>query len=276
MISRLALILLSFLSVHIAPVSASDLFIEVDPEIAKRAEQYNSRFMGEHLFHSKRHRIVTVNWQELLTSGEVVVTPFPGEESLSLLSTEVKSRRSGSAFSWIGGLRYPEIHKPRSEWNESDLRQLEDSGFSLESLQATAGATRLHILMWDQSPRNESMLRVGPGRAQSSQNNADNGIGLRRPPDGQEVSPGGEWSEFASVRGQFDFQPIGGSLIRLEPLPNSPRYHLVYELDPTKQFETIDSKPTPEQSERRREYERHMRRYESMQQTGPIRGSFDD
>lgn len=239
-----------------------ELLQAVNEAKARQLIQYNSPWLQAELYFAKRSRIVTVNASLLLTDDDFTVTPF--DDIAPLHVTKGNVQRYEEAFSWVG-------------WIIADLP---------EAVRAAGvrQAINLYGLAWDTdefgraSESSENRFQFSP---QWTFDFFDRPIlGLR---EGQGLATGPppqtpaeiarhkallklNKSAFYSVSADFQLL-LPNARYRLAPLKYTPKYSVIFELDPAKLVPiTLDRPPsgepitrTPDDRVKISEYENFIR-----------------
>jgi len=212
---------------------AEEFLQQVDARIEAAASDYSSRFLDEQLYFAKRHRIVEVNVPMLRETSIDGLTLFEGDEKVSLRREERRESQIHGVTMWIGNIVLPGGSLARDQWSEAEIEQIEKNGLTIEQLISFVGRVELQILYWD--------IDSVTGEAYPSAERRDQQFGPA-PISGVPVGDVKKQA-FASVRGQIDLSILGRGIYRLEPLRNSPKYHILYEVDPTKTYGLVETNP---------------------------------
>ncbi len=258
-----------------------ELFNVVNSETYDRAVAHNPRFIAEKLYFSSRHWLVEVNAESLVSQQEVLLNVADDVESFTLKRADLRVKRGGTSFTWQGHIMFPSRTAPKEAWSEETLSQLEAQGLSFEQFIDMIGQTRLHVLYWDVAPTGIAILAAKSHASDSRSGDEPVSVSGSTSAMGPSVAQQQGTDRlrmttrnaFAAVRGEFNLQPVGAGVFRLEPLPYSPRYHLLYEVDQSRDFLIMDEEPTGEVLRRKQQYDRHMESVPEAQ-TRPVRGEF--
>lgn len=231
-----------------------ELLKEVDEDRIKKISDYNSHFLGDAAYFAKRYRIVEVNSDLFFGDEAFSITPF--EDISVVVARDSLKERAGSA-TWHGTIIDPYVSMSDLEVSEEQLAQ---EGTSKISVYKALLGLRFGLMDWDSDGQT--------GNAYPSYENK----GLqtsRRPvevPDLQTFKK----HAFRSVIGLTNLDVFQLGQYMLVPLQFTPKYHLIYEMDPQKRFfvpedDTDQSFHAKEQREKSRafdDYKKTLPKYE--------------
>jgi len=200
-------------------VNASEiLWRAVSESEAHEATQLNQRFLLDELFTSKRHQIVVVDHGKLDSKSDLVLTLFDYDP---VVLNNTKLHKERGYVRWTGSLVL------------GDMFSLESSQDTLtgEILSAEFVAAAIKGLSEITFTRAAWGIRDKPGQSALTpiwEHEADSVVGRN--------------STIFTTRGNFRVFPVEADF-ELKPLPNSPQYHLLKEVDPSKIYGGLDSAP---------------------------------
>ena len=254
---RFAILVLCFLPlVSQGADGTRELLSQVSPERAQALSDYNAVFLQEHLYFSKRHRIVEVDTDLLLEADAFTITPFDDVTPLEIVAERLSTHED---------LISVKAHIVDSISPESEL-------LSSSEIDRSAVVT-MHA--WDLYASNEAVLSMQNSMAfrlatQRIENDAPDGSGpvpsinLDFAEDGEPPSTPEETEQFEQNNSlqKRQFYSVNtliiapdGARYLVTPLRFTPRYSVIQEIDPSKLLSTrIDGPPegsdSPSQEEK--------------------------
>lgn len=226
----------------IAPLARAqnlpELLQAVDASKARRLVEYNSPWLQAELYSARRSRVVSVDTTILMRDDDFALTPFDDVEPLHITKGNVQ--RYDEAFSWGG-------------WIAADLPEVARAA-------GVRQAINLYGLAWD---TDES------GRASEASSNRfqfspqwtfdffDQPI-LKTPEGGQAIATGPppqtaqeiarhkellKLNKRAFYSVTADFQVFPSTRYRLVPMKYTPKYSVLFEIDPEKAVPIAREKP---------------------------------
>ncbi len=239
--SLILILLLTPLWAQGAP-KLKELLVEVNSNKAQRIADYNSVFLQKTLYFASRHRIVKADTKLLLKGDEFTVTPFDDVEPLHVITEPLQSQQRHGDF----------FHFNANVVLESDAPiapLVADYSFLI-------GA---HA--YDLNESGEALISISNRFKYSPYWNFDefDRPVLETPPDGQRAFAGSppespedieqhkklkklKKHKFYSVR--TTISTLDGKTYVVKPLKYTPKYSVVYEVDPAvSSFVQIDADP---------------------------------
>ncbi len=236
-------ILLAINTVGLA--QAKELLVSVRNDKAHKIEEYNNIFLKKRLYFASRHRIVTID-TSLLSKREIDFTITPFEDVQITVSTkEVIEKPHRGTVSWKG-----EMHVSGLEDALSQLTDAERSYLSVKELKYALSDINLFISTWDIDKETGIATRSTERKGSVSPEPTP----IPKLPDLRK-------NAFKSVGGNFTIIPSGKRYV-LTPLKYSPKYHVIYEIDPKKSYPTSDdpnTKISQENKNKAMEYKQYLK-----------------
>lgn len=237
-----------------------ELLKDVNVNKTERLEDYNAAYLKEVLYFASRHRIVKADEKLLAKNEEIAITPFPDVKSL-IYSVDNLAEKQDSNY-WKGVLQLPqELQK-----------EADEQGFQF--------TTRIYFDSWD-IDKNGNALISSQHQFKHSRNwtfneegqailsDKDGGLVIAGPPP---TTPEDiawhkkiaklEKHAFSSARAIF--QDIDGTKYVLKPLKFTPKYSVLYELDPNKMFPIEDDTGRLDREIQNISEQKRMEEYEAM------------
>lgn len=210
---------------------AQETFRPVDDLTADRVKNYNNRFISDRLYFAKRHRIVEVDIESLRQSERSTITLFEGGNQYEIQRRQLAKSQIYGASRWVGNVVLPDSSLSEDNLSADELEDISKSGMTLDQINSQIGRVELFMLEWD--------VNVQTGEAIPSAERRSKALSPTQTQD----SENGTYIEgaFSSLSGDIDLSAEGGGLYRIEALENSPRYHLLYEVDNSKTFGAIET-----------------------------------
>jgi hypothetical protein len=195
-----------------------ELLIPVDPGIHSRFAERSNFDLREALYFAKRYRIVQIDF-ELLDKADAkfTITAFP-QAAVTVQTTNIATPATfGANREWQGTLLEPRIH-PQAVSDDVDSRQLEDLVNRIilwvsDEARDVPPALKREL---DAEHSRQPLISNAPQGAQAHASGAAV-MKIRTP------TLSGKW-----------FAPALQTNIRVMPVPEDPRYHVVYEEDRNK------------------------------------------
>lgn len=228
-----------------------ELLHPVDYEKSKKIQEYNGKYFKEITYFSSRYSIVRVNDDLLLNSksnDEFTITPFVGETFHIITKSLV--RKPGERAFWRGELVFPGLSDPRAEL-ESKTED-ERAGLTVEQAMSILFGINISIFSWD---RNLDTDEVTIAYKTVSGN-------LQKEPKENHIPTRIKRNDFKSVSSTFSVLPTSQKFV-LQPLKFTPKYHIIYEVDPEKVITSTENYAAPSTEENKR----RVRQYREFQET---------
>jgi hypothetical protein len=247
---RIWLSISSLIMTSLAVAGTNELLLPVADSEVMLIEKRNERFLAEHRYFAKRHRIVRIDSKLLLTDGnEFTITPFP--DSTYLVATK-DIRRAPFQSVWSGIAINPSL--PIDVFDS--LSEEERQGMTVEKMKEVFLGISLTVTEYDLNTNTGEIVHAA-----------------KRPPM---ISPGGpnyeppaapaemNFGAFQGVKGTIDIELLGGKY-KLLPLKNDPEFHIVFEVNEEREITVVDPADRSEFAEEQRrrilefqEYERQL------------------
>ena len=245
-----ALVLVSFLSASfVVHADEKKLFIPVSETKAQKLIEYNSPDVEVQKYYSSRYRIVKVR-TKLLTSGaeSFVINPFE-DVALEVIPEEIDRSDSLGSIIWRGNYKH---------WSRISIDSTRNNGVRNEEERKNAigrfTKMTFYIYPWDV---NKESGEVNP----TVSTKAGSMGGVNKPENNEKgVGKGLRKRAFQTVKGSFNV--LGKGTFAVIPLKYTPKYHLVYELDPSKRYSGMgydEKNMSPSDKERRRNEQEFMK-----------------
>lgn len=215
MIFRVATWLMVFLLGASPAAQAAELLLEVDAEMRGKLSAYNQHFLHDNLYFAERSKIVRVDTSVLRRGEPFTISLFDGAS----IRVKPDGKPAGDSTVWTGRIVTPEVKAADLGVNQA---QLDNLGLSRQQLFDAIHRLRFSITAWDVDRASGRATFAAPGR----------GAGVMAPPDSRAETPV-KRRAFHSVLGEI---AIGGVTYRLRPLERTPKYHVLYRVDPYKTF----------------------------------------
>lgn len=260
---RLLKLFLSFFAFAALPVlGAPELAPELGAEKAAAAASHNGRSLQDHLYFSKRDRIVEINVADLAARGDVQLTPFPGVQPLELRVVDPLSE----IVNGPRGYQQVRLEKAKKRGADTKLirayipKEIEQGLTDEQLLDMVFPPIRVQVHSYDvDAEGNATPSSLNPFRHSPFWEIDEFDRPYLREPTDEEIKTGGiagpppETPEeiayhkrvkgltknaFYSVGGNFNMTHPGGttSSYSLIPLEYSPRYSVLFEWDESKRI----------------------------------------
>ena len=205
-----------------AKASDNRLFIPIDDIKAEKITSYNVPEISIQKYYSSRSRIVKVNTDLLISGAEEIVLNAFEDVELEVIPEEIDRTDSFGSIVWHGNQKY---------WSDITVHRDRGNGFSAEEERKEEigkyTIMTFYLYPWDV---NRESGEVNPSV------NSTIGTFERVPSIGENEEKTGSSKinkrAFFTVDGSFNV--LGKGAFSVKPLKHTPKYHLVYELDPRK------------------------------------------
>ncbi|TQV81133.1 hypothetical protein FKG94_08460 [Exilibacterium tricleocarpae] len=234
-------IILGFLAgIHLAAAAhAEDLLIPIDLKTAEKIVEYNGNALKIALYFSARHKIVTINERLLLDEERrepFILSLFDGEKLM--VRPQAIREHNFRRTSWTGEILYPSV--------EDKIQQTKQMSPEHADLVRSLTILNLNLLSWNiNNVSGEAALASKPAEEMASKK-----IVATEVRTAIRTANQFENSNYAEVERQA-FKTVRGSFrslrtnrkYNIESLQFTPRYHILYEIDPEKSYHGVNEIP---------------------------------
>lgn len=231
-----AVVFLCILNIHLV-AGADELFIPVDHPQVQKVTDYNGNAIEIPLYFSSQHKIVKINEDLLLEKDRkktFTLSLFDGKQ-LTIKPMAVKER-SIRRTSWRGEILYPSMGE--------QIEQLKQKSPKDKHIIESITALNLTVLSWDvDNVSGEAALASTAADISSGTRMGAGLIAGATPETLSTVAPEDQVSKVPDIM-RHAFKTVSGSFrslithksYRIASLKYTPRYHIIYEIDPEKDF----------------------------------------
>ena len=209
----------------------AQVFETISNDLKAKVVPYNEREVLQHAYFAKKHRLAAVRDLSAFHKDRLSLQLFDSEEPILLIRQTLREGPNEGTLVWEGHVDLESAAPGHSFLSDEARKRVEARGMTADEFLEQITRVRLFIVYWDVEEVSGMALMSYPATTEM----------LIGEPTDETRMPRFTRRAFVSIDGEIDLRLLGKGRYRFEPLDNSPKYHVVYEIDPERWFVRMDA-----------------------------------